>query len=44
MMVVQAHEPSVPDVIGFMDGLLLASECMDDHLMQNAYYCGLWTR
>ena len=37
---VQAREPSVPDVIGFMDGVSLTSECTDDRLTQNAYYCG----
>ncbi len=27
-------------VIGFMDGLGLTTECTDEKIMQNAYYCG----
>ncbi len=27
-------------MIGFMDGLSLPSECTDERLTQNAYYCG----
>ena len=37
---IEAREPSVPDVIGFMDGLSLSSQCTDERNIQNAYYCG----
>ena len=37
---IELREPSVTDVIGFMDGLSLALECTDERLEQNAYYCG----
>jgi hypothetical protein len=37
---IELHEPSVDDVIGFMDGLSLSSECTDERNTQNAYYCG----
>ena len=37
---VQAREPSVDDVIGFMDGVSLSSECTDERVEQNAFYCG----
>jgi hypothetical protein len=37
---VQAREPSVDDVIGFMDGVSLPSECTDERVEQNAFYCG----
>ncbi len=37
---VQLHEPSVDDIIGFMDGVLLTSECTDKRIEQNAFYCG----
>ena len=37
---VSAREPTVMNVIGFMDGLGLTTECTDERLMQNAFYCG----
>ncbi len=37
---VQLHKPSVNDIIKFMDGVLLMSECMDKRIEQNAFYCG----
>lgn len=37
---IELREPSVDDVIGFMDGLSLSSECTDERDTQNAYYCG----
>ena len=37
---VEAREPLVDDVIGFMDGVSLLVECTDDQLEQNAMYCG----
>ena len=36
----QEREPAVDDVIGFMDGLALTSECTSDELEQNAMYNG----
>jgi hypothetical protein len=37
---IQEREPAVDDVIGFMDGLALTSECTSDELEQNAMYNG----
>jgi len=37
---IESREPSVSDVIGFMDGVSLTSECTDERITQNAYYCG----
>ena len=37
---VQLREPSVDDIIGFMDGVALTSECTDERITQNAFYCG----
>lgn len=37
---VQAREPLVDGVIGFMDGVSIPSECTDEHFEQNAFYCG----
>jgi hypothetical protein len=37
---IELREPSVTDVIGFMDGVSLTSECTDERLTQNAFYCG----
>ncbi len=37
---IQEREPTVDDVIGFMDGLALMSECTSDELEQNAMYNG----
>ena len=33
-------EPTISNVIGFMDGLGLATEMTDERIEQNAYYCG----
>jgi hypothetical protein len=33
-------EPTISNVIGFMDGLGLAMEMTDERIQQNAYYCG----
>ena len=33
-------EPTISNVIGFMDGLGLATEMTDERIQQNAYYCG----
>ena len=37
---VQMGEPLVDDIIGFMDGVSFPAECTDDHIAQNAMYCG----
>ena len=37
---VQLREPEVDDIIGFMDGVSFSSECTDERIEQNAYYCG----
>ena len=37
---IKLHEPSIDDVIGFMDGLSLATECTSERMAQNAMYCG----
>ena len=37
---IQAREPEVDDVIGFMDGLALTSECTSEVIEQNAIYNG----
>ena len=37
---IQIHEPEVDDVIGFMDGFLLTSECTSEMLEQNSMYNG----
>jgi hypothetical protein len=37
---IQAREPSVDDVISFLDGLSLASECSSEVIKQNAMYNG----
>ncbi len=34
------REPSIDDVIGFMDGVSLATECTSERTTQNAFYCG----
>jgi hypothetical protein len=34
------REPMISNVIGFMDGLGLATEMTDERIEQNAYYCG----
>ncbi len=33
-------EPMISNVIGFMDGLGLATEMTDERIEQNSYYCG----
>jgi hypothetical protein len=37
---VRMREPMVDDIIGFMDGVSFSVECTDDHVEQNAMYCG----
>jgi hypothetical protein len=37
---ISVREPMVNNVIGFMDGLGLTTECTDERITQNAYYCG----
>ncbi len=37
---ISVQEPAVNNVIGFMDGLGLATECTDERITQNAYHCG----
>ena len=37
---IQQWEPSIDDVIGFMDGLSLATEYTSERMAQNAMYCG----
>ncbi len=37
---IQAREPLVDDVIGFLDGLSLASECSSELIKQNTIYNG----
>ena len=37
---IEAREPSVDDVIGFMDGVSFPLECSDERVEQNAFYCG----
>ena len=37
---IKLREPSIDDVIGFMDGLSLATECTSERMAQNAMYCG----
>ena len=37
---IQLREPAVDDVIGFMDGLALTSECSSEEIVQNAMYNG----
>ncbi len=34
------REPTVDDVIGFMDGVLLETECTSENITQNAFYSG----
>ena len=34
------REPTVDNVIGFMDGVLLATECTSEKVTQNAFYSG----
>lgn len=37
---VNSREPMIDDVIGFMDGVSFTTQCCDDRVIQNAYYCG----
>jgi hypothetical protein len=37
---ISLREPTISNVIGFMDGLGLAMEITDKRIQQNAYYCG----
>ncbi len=37
---VKVREPIVNDIIGFMDGVLFSTKCMDEHVEQNSMYCG----
>ncbi len=37
---ISIRKPTITNVIGFMDGLGLATECTDKRIQQNAYYCG----
>ncbi len=37
---VQLRAPIVSDVIGFMDGVSIPTECTDERIEQNAFYCG----
>ena len=35
-----SREPTINDVIGFMDGVSFSTECSSESTTQNAYYCG----
>jgi hypothetical protein len=37
---INQQEPEVDDVIGFMDGVTLTSECTSEPIEQNAMYSG----
>ena len=37
---VQAREPLVDDIIGFMDGVSMQTQCTSERVEQNAFYCG----
>jgi hypothetical protein len=37
---ISIREPTISNVIGFMDGLELATEMTDKRIQQNAYHCG----
>jgi len=37
---ISTREPTISNVIGFMDGWGLATEMTDERIEQNAYYCG----
>ena len=37
---ISLREPTISNVIGFMDGFGLATEMTSKRLQQNAYYCG----
>ena len=38
-MMINCHEPTIQDVIGFMDGVSFTSECTSEQITQNAFYC-----
>ena len=38
--IINACEPLVDDVIGFMDGISLSTECTSEELEQNSMYDG----
>ncbi len=37
---ISTREPTISNVIGFIDGLGLATEMTDERIEQNTYYCG----
>ncbi len=37
---IRLRESTILNIIGFMDGLGLATEMTDERIQQNAYYCG----
>ncbi len=37
---IRMREATIDNVIGFMDGLGLATEMTSERIEQNAYYCG----
>jgi hypothetical protein len=37
---VNVHEPTVTDGIGFMDGVSFTSECTSEKIQQKTFYCG----
>ena len=37
---IRLREPTISNVIGFMDGLGSATEMTDERIQQNTYYCG----
>ena len=39
-LMVNHWEPTISDVIGFMDGISFTSECTSECITQNAFYCG----
>ena len=39
-LMINNHEPPIDDVIGFMDGVSLKTECTSEHVTQNAFYSG----
>ena len=38
--IISRREPSVTNVIGFMDGVSFTTECTNERVKQNVYYCG----
>ena len=39
-LMINSCEPSIDDVIGFMDGVSLATECTSERTTQNVFYSG----